>query len=125
MKPLVLIVGLALPGAGHWLTGRRAKAGLYAGMVLTLVAAGVWLQGSTALPSEAELAGLDGTALLMFRAGAAVKALAGLPYLALSLAGYAPTFMAGIAHEYGTKLLTMAGLVNLLAVADVYAEEAK
>ena len=125
MKPLALAAGLVIPGAAHWLTGQRAKAALYGGMVLTLVIAGVSLNGSTAMPSPAELAGLDGTALLMFRAGAAVKALAGLPYLALSLFGYAPTFMAGIAHEYGTKLLTMAGLVNLLALADVYPQESK
>jgi len=69
-----------------------------------------WVDG---VPSEADLGGLDGTSLLMYRGGAAVKALAGLPYFALSLAGYAPSFLTGIAHEYGTKLLTMAGLVTL------------
>jgi len=89
-------------------------------MVVTLVSAGVWLNGSTGLPSPQELEGLDGTSLLMFQGGAAIKALAGLPYFALSLAGYTPSFLSGIAHEYGTKLLTMAGLVNLLALADVY-----
>lgn len=125
MRAVALMAGLVVPGAAHWLTGERAKAAVYAGMVLTLFAAGVWLNGSTALPTEAELAGLDGTALLLFRGGAAVKTLAGLPYFALAAVGYAPTFLAGIANEYGTKLLTMAGLVNLLALADVYSAEEK
>ncbi|MBY0505658.1 MAG: hypothetical protein K2X03_17220 [Bryobacteraceae bacterium] len=119
MKPLALAAGLAMPGAAHWLTGQRGKAIVYAGMVLTLVTAGVLLQGSTAMPGEAELAGLDGTSRLMFWGGAALKSFAGLPYFALSLGGYAPTFLAGLANEYGTKLLTMAGLVNVLALADI------
>jgi len=123
VKAFALAAGVMVPGAAHWLTGQRAKACIYACMVVTLVAGGVWLSGSTGMPSEAELAGLDGTSLLMYRGGAAVKALAGLPYFALSLAGYAPSFLSGIAHEYGTKLLTMAGLVNLLALADVYEKE--
>ena len=125
MRAVAMMAGLVVPGAAQWLTGERAKAGVYAGMVVTLVAAGAWLGGSTALPTQAELAGLDGTAWLMFRGGAAVKALAGLPYYALAAAVDPPTFLAGIAHEYGTKLLTMAGLVNLLAVADVYGKEGK
>ena len=61
----------------------------------------------------------------MFLAGGAIKAVAGLPYFALSLAGYSQSFIAGISHEYGTKMLAMAGLVNLLALADVFAKEKK
>ena len=52
MKPLALAAGLVIPGAAHWLTGQRAKAALYGGMVLTLVIAGVSLNGSTAMPSR-------------------------------------------------------------------------
>ena len=123
MRPLALVAGLALPGAAHWMFGQRAKAGIHAGMVFTLVAAGAWLQGANTLPSAAEMQGVDGTARLMFLGGAAVKACAGLPYFALSLAGYSQSFLSGILNEYGTKLLAMAGLVNILAIADAFAKE--
>ena len=103
--------------------GQRAKAAIYSAMVLTLVAVGVWMQGANTMPNAAELDGVDGTARLMFLGGAAVKALAGLPYFALSPAGYSQSFTAGIVNEYGTKLLAMAGLVNLLALADAFTKE--
>lgn len=123
MKPVALLAGLVVPGAAHWMLGQRGKAFIYSGMVLTLVAAGVWMQGANTMPNAAELDGVDGTARLMFLGGAAVKALAGLPYFALSLAGYSQSFTAGIVNEYGTKLLAMAGLVNLLALADAFTKE--
>ncbi len=123
MKPLALAAGLMLPGAANWMLGERGKALAYGGMVLTLVAAGAWLGGANTLPSAAEMQGVDGTARLMFLAGGVVKSLAGLPYFALSLAGYSQSFLAGITQEYGTKLLAMAGLVNILALADACTRE--
>lgn len=123
MKAMALIAGLFVPGAAHWMLGHRGKALVYGGMVLTLVATGAWMQGANTLPTAAELDGVDGTARLMFIGGAGVKASAGLPYFALSFAGYSQSFLAGIFTEYGTKLLAMAGLVNLLALADAFTKE--
>lgn len=125
MKAMALVGGWLVPGAAHWMAGERGKALIYGTMVLTLMAGGVMLQGANAMPNEADLVGADGTARLMFLAGGAVKAFAGLPFFALSLAGYSQSFLAGIQHEYGTKLLAMAGLVNLLALADALAKEKK
>jgi hypothetical protein len=120
-----LAAGFLLPGAAHWMRGQRTKAVIYGAMVLTLVAAGVSLNGANTMPAAAELKGVDGTARLMFLGGATVKAFAGLPYFAPYLAGYSQSFLSGALHEYGTKLLAMAGLVNLLAVADAFTKEAK
>lgn len=125
MKPLAFVAGLALPGAANWLLGERGKAAAYGAMVLTLVLAGAWLGGANTLPSAAEMQGVDGTARLMFLAGGVVKSFAGLPYLALSWAGYSQSFLAGITQEYGSKLLAMAGLVNILALADAFAGNKK
>lgn len=120
-----LVAGLLFPGAAHWMKGQRAKAAIYSAMVLTLVVVGVYLNGANSMPTDADLNGLDGTSRLLFLGGAAVKAFAGLPYFALGLAGYSQSFLSGAFHEYGTKLLAMAGLVNLLAVADAFAKETK
>jgi hypothetical protein len=125
MKPVTLAAGLLMPGAAHWILGQRTKALIYGSMVLTLVAAGAWLHGANSMPTAAELDGVDGTARLMFLSGAAVKTLAGLPYLALPLAGYSQSFMSGLFNEYGTKLLAMAGLVNALALADAFNKETR
>lgn len=123
MNPVTLALGWLVPGAAHWRQGHRGKALAFGAMVLTLVASGWYLQGSNAMPSTAELQGVDGTARVMFLGGAMVKVLAGLPYFLLSGAGYSQSFLAGIDHEYGTKLLAMAGLVNLLALSDAAGKE--
>ena len=54
----------------------------------------------------------------MAQAGGIAKVLAGAPYLLARLANYSQTFFAGQTHEYGTTLLVLAGLFNLLALAD-------
>jgi hypothetical protein len=43
--------------------------------------------------------------------------LAGGPYLLARLCNYSQTFLSGQTHEYGTTLLVLAGLFNLLALA--------
>ena len=40
------------------------------------------------------------------------------PYLLARLFNYSQTFLSGQTHEYGTTLLVLAGLFNLLALAD-------
>jgi hypothetical protein len=69
-------------------------------------------------PGADELQGLDGLATVMAQAGGLAKVLAGAPYLLARLANYSQTFFAGQTHEYGTTLLVLAGLFNLLALAD-------
>jgi len=44
----------------------------------------------------------------------------GLFYLLAIWLGYAQPDAAGHVHDYGTKLLVAAGLLNLLAMVDVY-----
>ena len=45
------------------------------------------------------------------------RALAGGPYLLARACNYSQTFLGGQTHEYGTTLLVLAGLFNLLALA--------
>jgi hypothetical protein len=52
----------------------------------------------------------------MFRAGAAVKMLAGAPYWIAQAAGISGTFPEGRVHEQGTTLLAMAGVINVFAI---------
>ncbi len=44
----------------------------------------------------------------------------GVLYLLTTWLGYAQPDMAGAVHDYGTKFLVAAGLMNVLAIMDAY-----
>ncbi len=44
----------------------------------------------------------------------------GILYLATVWLGYAQPDVAGLVHDYGTKFLVTAGLLNVLAMVDAY-----
>ena len=80
--------------------------------------AGIALHGANLWPQAGELQGLDSLAAWMAQRGALARVMAGAPYLLARLCHYSQTFVAGQTHEYGTTLLVLAGLFNLLALAD-------
>ena len=101
-----------------WMPGTAIA--LFLVLVSGMFAAGVALQGGFLWPGAEELQGSDALTVLMMKAGTALKLLAGGPYLLAAWCGYAQTALGGRLHEYGTTLLTMAGLLNLLAMADAW-----
>ena len=116
-------IGLALfgwlvPGGAYLLKRRYLQFAGFALLVTATFAAGLALQGGLQWPHAAELQGLDTFTALFFQAGALAKALAGGPFLAAELSGGSHSFMDGRVHEYGSTLLALAGIFNLLAVAD-------
>ena len=68
-------------------------------------------------PRPEELVGVDGFTALLFQAGAAAKFLAGAPFLAASAIHDAGGFLSSRVHEYGSVLLIMAGVMNVLGVS--------
>lgn len=46
--------------------------------------------------------------------------LSGLPYILTRWFGYVQPDLAGHVHDYGTKFLVAAGLLNLLAIVDAF-----
>jgi hypothetical protein len=117
--------GWLVPGGAYLLRRRYLQFGVFLVLVSAAFGAGIALQGGVQLPKPAELQGTDGLTTMMAWAGSVAKALAGLPYLlALPFTGL-NTFVSGRAHEYGTVLLEVAGLINLLAMADAMETEAR
>ena len=114
----VALFGWLVPGGAYLLLRRYAQFALFLLLVSSACAAGTALQGSNQWPQPAELQGLDGATTIMAQAGAVAKVLAGGPYLLARLLDGNHTFLTGRLHEYGTTLLTLAGLLNLLALAD-------
>jgi len=116
---LLAAFGWVVPG-GSWLLMRRYWQ--FAGFALVVSAAfagGLLLQGGCRWPQPADLAGLDSFTALGFQVAAFAKVLAGGPYL-IAQFFQTPAFLAGRMHEYGTTLLIMAGLFNLLAISSAF-----
>jgi hypothetical protein len=114
--PLVAF-GWLVPGGAYLLMRRYLQFGVFAFVVSAAFAAGVAMQGGSRWPEPAELAGLDSFTAWMFKAGAFTKLLAGGPYLAARLFDNSSGFLNGRLHEYGSTLLLMAGLFNVLGVS--------
>jgi len=114
----VALFGWLVPGGAYLLLRRYAQFALFLLLVSSACAAGTALQGGSQWPQPAELQGLDGFTAIVAQAGALAKALAGGPYLLARVLDGNHTFLTGRLHEYGTTLLTLAGLLNLLALAD-------
>jgi hypothetical protein len=110
--------GWLVPGGAYLLTHRCMQFIGYAVLVSTTFAAGLALQGGYQWPQPSELGGLDTFTALLFKAGALAKLLAGGPYLLAQFLGGAHSFLDGRVHEYGTTLLSLAGILNVLAVSN-------
>lgn len=108
---LKLVAAWLVPGLGHLLLGRRARAALFAGLVVAAVVIGVQLDGK----------------LCWFTAGEPLTNLCtlatmgmGVPFFVLHYQlGYTGQVLAR-GYEYGFAFLLTAGLMNLLLVIDVW-----
>jgi hypothetical protein len=110
--------GWLVPGGAYLLQRRYLQFAGFALLVSASFAAGLALHGGFQWPQPAELQGLDGFTVLFFKAGALAKLLAGGPILLAHLFDGPHSFLEGRLHEYGTTLLTLAGVFNLLAVSN-------
>jgi hypothetical protein len=115
---LAAAFGWLVPGGAYLLARRYVQFAITIFLVCSATAAGIALQGANQWPQAGELQGLDGFTAGMAQAGAWAKLLAGAPYLLARLGNYSQSFLSGQTHEYGTTLLVLAGLFNLLALAD-------
>jgi hypothetical protein len=109
---LPCILGLLLPGAGHFFLRRNGKALIFLGCLLALFSLGL-LQDARLEVASVE----DPLALLR---GLAQMAL-GVPYLiARYLAGWGQGAVTAVTHEYGNTFTEVAGLLNVLVVIDAH-----
>lgn len=112
LGPRELVTGLLawiVPGAGHFLLGKRGRAIAFCGIVVTCAAIGCQLQGrlDVFVPDDP----LSKIATLASGGSGAI-------YLALRyLVGYEGSIVAP-GFEYGTTFLRTAGILNLLLVLD-------
>ena len=117
---LLALFGWLVPGGAYLLMRRYLHFAAFALLISITFALGLALHGGYQWPQPAELQGLDSFTALVFQAAALAKAMAGGPYLLARLVHASGSFLDGRLHEYGTTLLALAGLFNLLAVSNAF-----
>jgi hypothetical protein len=108
-------LGWLIPGGGHMLLKRGGRGLLILTSVCVLFLLGLMMRGALFSPQGGDL-----LTTVIYYGGFVGNVLAGLPYLCSVWLGYDQIDVAGHAHDYGTKFLVAAGLLNLLAIVDAF-----
>jgi hypothetical protein len=112
--PAVLLAWF-LPGGGHFLLKRTGRAALLLVSVLSLFLFGLMMRGEFLKPQGGDLLNV-----LIYYGGFFCDLATGVPYLIATWLGYSQPDVAGAVHDYGTKFLVTAGLLNVLAMVDAF-----
>ncbi|HVR42494.1 MAG TPA: DUF6677 family protein [Thermoanaerobaculia bacterium] len=107
---IAVLLAFAIPGAGHFHLGRRARGIAFFGIVMFMFAAGLLLDG--------KIYTIEPGRPLTLLATLASMGL-GLPYFIARAAGPWGNVMS-ITYEYGTAFALTAGLMNLLLILDAF-----
>ena len=107
-----------VPGGGHFLLKRRGRAALLLGSITLMFLFGIFMRGSMFTPDAGEPPNI--LSILINYGGFLGNLCTGVLYLLASWLGYNQPDMAGHVYDYGTKFLVSAGLLNVLAMVDVY-----
>jgi len=110
-----VIVGWLIPGAGHLLLKRTGRGVLLLLSITGMFVSGLMMRGAMFQPQTGDL-----LTTLINTGGFVGDICSGLLYLLSIWLGYNQPDMPGHVHDYGTKFLVTAGLLNLLAMVDAY-----
>jgi len=111
------VVGLAwlVPGGGHLLLQRRSRGLILFFTIMVTFVAGLLMRGAMFQWKTGDL-----FTTLIYCGGYIADLSSGLLYLFTVWMGYVQEDVAGHVHDYGTKFLVAAGLMNVLAMVDAY-----
>jgi hypothetical protein len=112
--PAVLL-GWLVPGGGHLLLKRTGRGLLLLAAITVMFLVGLMMRGAFFQPQTGDL-----LTTLINTGGFVGDLCSGLLYLLSVAFGYNQPDMAGAVHDYGTKFLVTAGLLNVLAMVDAY-----
>jgi hypothetical protein len=112
--PAVLL-GWLVPGGGHLLLRRTGRGLLLLAVITLMFLIGLMMRGAFFQPQTGDL-----LTTLINTGGFVGDLCSGLLYLLSVAFGYNQPDMAGAVHDYGTKFLVTAGLLNVLAMVDAY-----
>lgn len=108
-------LGWLVPGGGHFLLRRSWRGALILVSVASMFLLGVMMRGVLFQPKTGGM-----LETIIYCGGFLSDLASGVLYLFTVWMGYAQPDVAGHAHDYGTKFLVTAGLLNVLAMVDAY-----
>lgn len=110
-----LALSWLVPGGGHLLLKRTGRGLLLMAAITSMFVCGLMMRGAMFQPESGDLL------TTLINTGGFVGDLAsGILYLLSQWLGYSQPDMAGAVHDYGTKFLVTAGLLNILAMVDTF-----
>ena len=104
-----------LPGGGHLLLKRPGRGGLIAFSVAAMFVLGLMMRGALFAPQSGDL-----LTTVIYTGGFLGDLMSGALYFITVSLGYAQADVAGHVHDYGTKFLVGAGLLNVLGMVDAF-----
>ena len=104
-----------IPGGGHFLLKRPGRGGLIAASVAAMFLLGLMMRGALFSPQTGDI-----LTTVIYVGGFIANIMSGILYLLSNWLGYNQVDMAGHVHDYGTKFLVAAGLLNILAMVDTF-----
>jgi hypothetical protein len=113
---LPVIAAWVIPGAGYFLLKKTGRGALVLASVVLMFLFGIFMRGVMFTPEQ----GVDYLTSLINYGGFICNVSAGALYFLASIFGYSQPDMAGAVHDYGTKFLVTAGLLNILAIVDTW-----
>ena len=113
LPPVVL--AWLIPGAGHYYLKRHLHGIVLLATIVGMFLTGILMQGRMFEPSHGDL-----FTTVMTYGGFIGDLCNGLLYFVTVGLGYEQETLPGAVHDYGTKFIVCAGLLNLLAMVDAY-----
>ena len=104
-----------VPGGGHLLLKRRGRGILLAVSITAMFVLGLLMRGAMFKPQSGDI-----LTILINWGGFLGDISSGILYLLTTWLSYSQPDVAGAVHDYGTKFLVTAGLLNVLAMVDAY-----
>jgi hypothetical protein len=109
------VLAWLIPGAGHVLLKRPGRGALIGASVTVMYLLGLMMRGALFSPQVSDL-----LTTVIYCGGFLGNLLSGILYFLSVWLGYAQPDVAGHVHDYGTKFLVAAGLLNLLGMVDAF-----
>lgn len=104
-----------LPGGGHFLLRRPGRGAILLGSVALMFLLGLMMRGAMFEPQRGDV-----LTTVIYCGGFLGDLASGIFYLLSVWLGYNQPDVAGHVHDYGTKFLVGAGLLNVLAMVDAF-----
>lgn len=108
-------LGWLVPGGGHFLLRRNGRGAIIFACVALMFLLGLMMRGAMFQPQTGDL-----LTTIIYVGGFLSDLATGILYLASVWLGYSQPDVAGHVHDYGTKFLVAAGLLNILGMVDAY-----